>query len=65
MEQRCNRFIFAAAVVEDDGGDTHKMADVRGSRALAGLPGVNVVRVTERVVESAGKLRHEHDDRSS
>ena len=48
VQQRADRFVFAAAIVQDDGGDAHEMADVGGLVAFAHLLAMHIVRDTSR-----------------
>ena len=52
VEERRDRLVFAAAVIEYDRHDAHEVADVRCARALARLRAMDLVRVAEGLVES-------------
>jgi len=57
--QQCrDRLVLASAVVQDDGRDAHEVADVRCVSALARVGRMQLVRVSERVVEPLSQGRH-------
>ena len=52
MQQRGDRFILRAAILDDDRRDGQQMTDVRNRRAFAGLIGVQLMRQHEGVFEA-------------
>ena len=58
VQQRGDRLVLAAAVVEHDRRDAHEVAEVGRAGALARLRGVRLMGVAERLVEPVGQRRH-------
>src|SRR5258708_39242052 len=52
MQKRRDNFIFSAAVVNDDGGNTEQVADIRLAFAFAALVEMQLRRVTKRLHET-------------
>jgi hypothetical protein len=57
MKQRRNNFIFAAAMLNDDGGDTEQVANVGLALALAALVQMQLRGVTQRFHKSVCEYR--------
>ena len=57
VQQRGDRLVLVAAVLEDERRDAHEVRDIRDLRALSTLAGVQFARERERTVEARAERR--------